>query len=150
MRPRPVEILLIDDDPVDVQLTTEQLAQSKLRNRVSWARDGVDALAFLRKEGEYADAATPDLILLDLNMPRMDGHQFLAEVKNDDEMASIPIVVVTTSDEDADIIESYRLHANAYVTKPIGLEQMSKVVRAIEGFWFEVVRLPSDRDRPGT
>ncbi len=86
---------------------------------------------------------TPDLILLDLNMPRMDGHQFLAEVKADPDLATIPIVVVTTSDEDADIVESYRLHANAYVTKPIGLEQMGKVVRAIEGFWFEVVRLPN-------
>ena len=148
MKPRPVEILLIDDDPVDVRLTTEQLAQSKLRNEVAWARDGVDALAYLRREGEYADVRRPDLVLLDLNMPRMDGHQFLAEVKNDPDLASIPIVVVTTSDEDADIVESYRLHANAYVTKPIGLEQMSKVVRAIEGFWFEVVRLPSDR--PGT
>ena len=86
----------------------------------------------------------PDLILLDLNMPRMDGHQFLAEIKNDPDLAPIPIVVVTTSDEDADIVESYRLHANAFVTKPIGLEQMGKVVRAIEGFWFEVVRLPSE------
>ncbi len=145
MTSRPVEILLIDDDPVDVRLTTEQLAQSKLRNEVAWAKDGVDALAYLRREGEYADVRRPDLILLDLNMPRMDGHQFLGEVKNDPDLASIPIVVVTTSDEDADILESYRLHANAYITKPIGLEQMSKVVRAIEGFWFEVVRLPSDR-----
>lgn len=145
MTTRPVQILLVDDDPVDVQLTKEQLAHSKLRNEVMWAKDGVDALAQLRHEGEYADTALPDLILLDLNMPRMDGHQFLNEVKNDPELAPIPIVVVTTSDEDADIVESYRLHANAYVTKPIGLEQMSKVVRAIEGFWFEVVRLPSDR-----
>ena len=145
MTPRTAEILLIDDDPVDVQLTTEQLADSKLRNRVTWAKDGVEALAMLRHEGEYADVPTPDLILLDLNMPRMDGHQFLAEVKGDPALAPIPIVVVTTSDEDADIVESYRLHANAYVTKPIGLEQMSKVVRAIEGFWFEVVRLPTER-----
>lgn len=148
MTARPVQILLVDDDPVDVQLTKEQLASSKLRNEVRWAKDGVDALAQLRHEGEHADSPTPDLILLDLNMPRMDGHQFLGEVKNDPQLASIPIVVVTTSDEDADIVESYRLHANAYVTKPIGLEQMSKVVRAIEGFWFEVVRLPSDR--PGS
>lgn len=144
MKPRPVEILLVDDDPVDVRLTTEQLANSKLRNRVAWAKDGVDALAYLRREGDYADAPRPDLILLDLNMPRMDGHQFLAEVKNDPTLSPIPIVVVTTSDEDADIVASYRLHANAFVTKPIGLEQMGKVVRAIEGFWFEVVRLPSE------
>ena len=145
MNARRAEILLIDDDPVDVKLTTEQLATSKLRNRVTWAKDGVEALAMLRKEGEHADVPTPDLILLDLNMPRMDGHQFLAEVKADPTLAMIPIVVVTTSDEDADIVESYRLHANAYVTKPIGLEQMGKVVRAIEGFWFEVVRLPNER-----
>ena len=147
MKPRPIEILLIDDDPVDVRLTTEQLAQGKLRNTVAWAKDGVEALAYLRREGEFADVRRPDLILLDLNMPRMDGHEFLAEVKNDPVLASIPIVVVTTSDEDADIVESYRLHANAYVTKPIGLEQMGAVVRAIEGFWFEVVRLPSERPR---
>ena len=145
MNARRAEILLIDDDPVDVKLTTEQLATSKLRNRVTWAKDGVEALAMLRNEGEHADVPTPDLILLDLNMPRMDGHQFLSEVKADPELAMIPIVVVTTSDEDADIVESYRLHANAYVTKPIGLEQMGKVVRAIEGFWFEVVRLPNER-----
>ena len=111
MNARPVEILLVDDDPVDVRLTTEQLADSKLRNRVAWAKDGVDALAYLRREGDYADASRPDLILLDLNMPRMDGHQFLNEVKNDPDLSAIPIVVVTTSDEDADIIESYRLHA---------------------------------------
>lgn len=145
MSARQVEILLIDDDPVDVRLTTEQLATSKLRNRVSWAKDGIQALQYLRREGEFADAPFPDLILLDLNMPRMDGHGFLAEVKNDPVLATIPIVVVTTSDADRDIIESYRLHANAYVTKPIGLEQMGKVVRAIEGFWFDVVRLPTGR-----
>lgn len=145
MSARQVEILLIDDDPVDVRLTTEQLATSKLRNRVSWAKDGIQALQYLRREGEFADAPFPDLILLDLNMPRMDGHAFLAEVKNDPVLATIPIVVVTTSDADRDITESYRLHANAYVTKPIGLEQMGKVVRAIEGFWFDVVRLPTGR-----
>lgn len=149
MNLRPIEILLIDDDPVDVRLTTEQLAASKLRNRVAWAKDGIDALAYLRREGDYADVATPDLILLDLNMPRMDGHEFLAEVKNDEHLSSIPIVVVTTSDEDADIIESYRLHANAFVTKPIGLGEMGKVVRAIEGFWLEVVRLPPDHGPGG-
>lgn len=150
MNARPIEILLVDDDPVDVRLTTEQLASSKLRNRVAWAKDGVDALAYLRREGEYADVSTPDLILLDLNMPRMDGHTFLTEVKNDEQLSSIPIVVVTTSDEDADVLESYRLHANAFVTKPIGLGEMGKVVRAIEGFWLEVVRLPPDnRSRSG-
>ena len=149
MNLRPIEILLVDDDPVDVRLTTDQLANSKLRNRVAWAKDGVDALAYLRREGDYADVATPDLILLDLNMPRMDGHEFLTEVKNDEQLSSIPIVVVTTSDEDADVLESYRLHANAFVTKPIGLGEMGKVVRAIEGFWLEVVRLPPDHGPGG-
>lgn len=145
MNARPIEILLIDDDPVDAMLTKELLAASKLRYNVTWAKDGVDALASLRREGDHALAATPDLILLDLNMPRMDGHRFLAEVKCDPALSSIPIVVVTTSEAEDDIAESYRLHANAYITKPIGLQEMSKVVRAIEGFWLDVVRLPHDQ-----
>jgi len=142
---RPIEILFVDDDPIDVRLTTEQLAKSKLHNRVAWAKDGIEALAYLRQEGEYAGVSRPDLILLDLNMPRMDGYQFLTEVKSDQELSSIPIVVLTTSDEEADILQSYRLHANAFVTKPVGLTEMGKVVGAIEGFWLEVVRLPLDR-----
>lgn len=139
---RPIQILLIDDDELDVRLTLEQFAQSKLRNTVSWAKDGVEALAHLRREPGYEDAARPDVILLDLNMPRMDGHQFLTEIKGDDDLSMIPVVVVTTSDEDTDVVQSYRLHASAYVTKPIGLDELAKVVRAIESFWFEVVRLP--------
>lgn len=138
----PIEILLVDDDPMDVRLTTEQLAQSKVRNTVHAVGDGQEALAYLRREGQYADAARPDVILLDLNMPVMTGHEFLAELRKDPQLHTIPVVVVTTSDEDEDIARSYELQANAYVTKPIGLDQLGRVVRAIEDFWFEVVRLP--------
>ena len=137
-----IEILLVDDDPLDVRLTTEQLAQSKVRNRVNSVGDGREALAYLRREGEYADASRPDVILLDLNMPIMTGHEFLEELKKDPSLRAIPVVVVTTSDEDEDIARSYDLQANAYVTKPIGLDQLARVVRAIEDFWFDVVRLP--------
>ena len=144
VRGRPIEILLVEDDPVDVRLTTQQLADSKVRNTVSVVGDGAEALAFLRREPPFEDVPRPDVILLDLNMPVMDGHQFLEVIKQDPVLVLIPVVVVTTSDEDEDIIRSYQLHANAFVTKPIGLDEFGKVVRAIEDFWFEVVRLPHD------
>lgn len=137
-----IEILLVDDDPLDVRLTTEQLAHSKVRNTVNSVGDGREALAYLRREGEHADATRPDVILLDLNMPVMTGHEFLAELKEDPTLRAIPVVVVTTSDEDEDIARSYDLQANAYITKPIGLDQLARVVRSIEDFWFDVVRLP--------
>lgn len=142
MTERAIEILLVDDDPLDVRLTTEQLAHSKVRNTVHAVGDGRQALAYLRGEGEHAAATRPDVILLDLNMPVMTGHEFLAELKADAELRRIPVVVVTTSDEDEDILRSYDLQANAYITKPIGLDQLARVVQAIEEFWFEVVRLP--------
>ena len=138
----PVEILLVDDDPMDVQLTIEQLSKSKVRNVVNAVGDGREALTYLRKEGDHADAVRPDVILLDLNMPVMTGHELLEELKADPDLRRIPVVVVTTSDEDEDIARSYDLQANAYITKPIGLDQLGRVVRAIEDFWFEVVRLP--------
>lgn len=138
----PIEILLVDDDPMDVRLTSEQLSRSKVRNVVHAVGNGSEALAFLRREGEHESARRPDVILLDLNMPVMTGHEFLEELKDDPELRSIPVVVVTTSDEDEDIARSYELQASAYVTKPIGLEQLARMVRAIEDFWFEVVRLP--------
>ena len=141
-RTRAIEILLVDDDPADVMLTTRQLQASKVRNHVHAVTDGREALSFLRGEDQHADAPRPDVILLDLNMPVMDGHEFLRQMKADDELQSIPVVVLTTSDEEADILRSYELHANAFVTKPVGLEEMGRVVRAIEDFWFEVVRLP--------
>lgn len=138
----PIRILLVDDDPMDVRLTTEALSRSKVRNDVHAVGDGQEALAYLRQEGEYADAHRPDVILLDLNMPVMSGHEMLEELKQDPALKSIPVVVVTTSDEDEDIARSYELQASAFVTKPIGLDQLGRVVRAIEDFWFEVVRLP--------
>lgn len=138
----PIEILLVDDDPLDIRLTAEQLAKSKVRNHVEAVGDGQEALAYLRREGEHAEAKRPDVILLDLNMPVMSGHELLEELKDDPELKSIPVVVVTTSDEDEDIARSYELQASAYITKPIGLDQLARVVRAIEDFWFEVVRLP--------
>lgn len=138
----PIEILLVDDDPMDVRLTTEALSRSKVRNVIHDVGDGRQALAYLRREGDHADATRPDVILLDLNMPVMSGHEFLAELKADEALRQIPVVVVTTSDEDEDIARSYDLQASAFVTKPIGLDQLARVVRAIEDFWFEVVRLP--------
>lgn len=138
----PIEILLVDDDPMDVRLTTEQFAQSKIRNRIHAVGDGKEALAYLRGETEGVTTRRPDVILLDLNMPIMTGHEFLEVLKSDPDLRAIPVVVITTSDEDEDIARSYELQANAFVTKPIGLDQMGRVVRAIEDFWFEVVRLP--------
>ena len=138
---RPVEILLVDDDVVDVRFTTDLLAEAKLANRVEVVHDGVDALDYLRAAAR-GEAVRPDVILLDLNMPRMDGHELLSIVKQEPELAAIPVVVMTTSSEEADVLRSYQLHANAYVTKPLGLEQFAEVVRSIESFWFQIVQLP--------
>jgi CheY-like chemotaxis protein len=142
--PRPVEILLVEDNPGDVRLTQEALHESKLRNNLSVARDGVEALAFLRREGSYAGAPRPDLILLDLNLPRKDGREVLAEVKSDPALRTIPVVVLTTSKAEQDVVQSYNLHANCYVTKPVDLEQFITVVQSIEGFWFSIVTLPPE------
>lgn len=140
---RPIEILLVDDDADDIGFTLDLLRKSKVANRVHTARDGVEALEHLRA-GSGPDAAVPrpDVLLLDLNMPRMDGHELLDVIKRDEELATIPVVVMTTSSEEADILRSYQLHANAYVTKPIGLEQFADIVRSIETFWFQIVKLP--------
>lgn len=137
-----IEILLVEDSPGDVRLTQEALADAKIRNRLSVVNDGIEALAFLQGTGEYQDVPRPDLILLDLNMPRMDGREFLATVKNDDRLKTIPIVVLTTSAADADILKSYELHASCYITKPVDLEQFITVVAGIEEFWFSIVKLP--------
>lgn len=139
---RPVEILLVEDNPGDVRLTSEALKEGKVRNRLYVAQDGVDALAFLRREGEYADAVRPDLILLDLNMPRMDGREVLAQIKDDEELKRIPVVILTTSKAEEDVMRSYNLHANCYITKPVDLDQFLDVVKAIEGFWMTIVKLP--------
>jgi CheY-like chemotaxis protein len=139
---RPVEILLVEDNPGDVRLTQEALREGKARNNLSVAADGVEALAFLRREGPYADAPRPDLVLLDLNLPKKDGREVLAEIKADDDLRTIPVVILTTSKADEDIVRSYNLHANCYVTKPVDLDQFITVVKSIEDFWLTIVALP--------
>lgn len=137
-----VEILLVEDNPGDVRLTVEAFKEEKLRNNVSVVEDGVKALAFLRRESKYASAPRPDLILLDLNLPEKDGREVLAEIKADEYLKHIPVVVLTTSEAEEDIIKTYNLHANCYITKPVDLEQFIKVVKSIEDFWFTIVKLP--------
>jgi CheY-like chemotaxis protein len=138
----PVEILLVEDNPGDVRLAREGLSECKIRNNLNVVGDGVKAMAFLRRQGEYAKAPRPDLVLLDLNLPRKDGREVLCEVKGDASLRTIPVVVLTTSKAEEDILKSYSLHANCYVTKPMGLEQFLDVVRSIEDFWFTIVKLP--------
>lgn len=139
----PVEILLVEDNPGDVRLTQEALREGKIRNSLTVAKDGVEALAILRREGRHASAARPDLILLDLNLPRKDGREVLAEIKSDEALRRIPVVVLTTSKAEEDILRTYDLHANCYISKPVDLEQFITVVKSIDDFWFTVVKLPS-------
>jgi CheY-like chemotaxis protein len=141
---RPVEILLVEDNPGDVGLTRETLKDSKLLNHISVVDDGVKAMAFLRLEGKYAKATRPDLILLDLNLPRKDGRQVLAEIKTNEQLRRIPVVVLTTSSAEQDILQTYNLHANCFITKPVDLDQFTAVVKAIEEFWFTIVKLPPE------
>jgi CheY-like chemotaxis protein len=138
----PIEIMLVEDNPGDVRLTTEALRDAKVRNHLTVAPDGVEALAMLRKEGRYAAVPRPDLILLDLNLPKKGGREVLEEIKRDDALKHIPVVILTTSQAELDIVETYRLQANAYVTKPVDLEQFLRVIQTIEQFWLEIVRLP--------
>ncbi len=145
MECKAAEILLVEDDPGDVDLTRETMAETKVMIHLHVVGDGLEALAFLRREGEYAHAPRPDLILLDLNLPRMDGRTFLGEIRADDKFKSIPVVVLTTSRAEEDIIKSYRLGANCYITKPVGLAEFARVVNAIEDFWFTIVRLPQEK-----
>jgi len=139
----PVEILLVEDNPGDVRLAREGLSECKIRNNLHVVDDGVKAMAFLRRQDEYARAPRPDIVLLDLNLPRKDGREVLREVKEDENLRTIPVVVLTTSKAEEDILKSYSLHANCYVTKPMGLQQFLDVVRSIEDFWFTIVKLPS-------
>jgi CheY-like chemotaxis protein len=141
---RPIEILLVEDNPGDVRLAQEGMKEGKIINNLSVVTDGVEAMAFLRREGKYADAPRPDLILLDLNLPRKNGRQVLEEVKSDPELLRIPVVVLTMSKADEDILRTYDLHANCYVVKPIDLDQFMHVVQGIENFWFSVVQLPTN------
>lgn len=141
---RPVEILLVEDNPGDVRLTREALRDAKVRNNMVVAHDGVEALAYLKREGQYADAVQPDLILLDLNLPRMNGFEVLDVIKMDSNLKRIPVVILTTSQAEQDIVRGYNLHANAYVTKPVDLDQFIKVIKSIENFWLEIVKLPGE------
>jgi CheY-like chemotaxis protein len=144
---RPIEVLLVEDDPGDILLTREAFDLNKVHNRLNVVNDGEQAMAFLRREGAYADAPRPDLILLDLNLPRMSGTEVLREVKADAVLRTIPVVVLTTSEAEEDILRSYRLHANAYVTKPVDFEQFIRVVRQIDDFFVTVVKLPAQGQR---
>ncbi len=144
---RPIEILLVEDNPGDVRLTIELFKECRIKNRMSVVNDGVEAMAFLRREGEYADAPRPDMILLDLNLPRMDGREVLAEVKRDDMLKRIPVVVLTISKAEEDILKTYDSHANCFITKPVNLDQFIKVVQSIEDFWLSIVKLPSNGKR---
>jgi CheY-like chemotaxis protein len=137
-----IEVLLVEDDPGDVLMTQEAFTEHKIRNNLTVVNDGVEALAYLRREGAYEGVTRPDLILLDLNLPRKDGREVLAEIKADPDLSLIPVVVLTTSGARDDVVGSYRLHANAYVTKPVDFEQFVGVVRQIDDFFIGVVRLP--------
>jgi len=137
-----IEILLIEDNPGDVDLAREALEAGKISNHLSVVGDGEEAMAFLRRQGKHAGALRPDMVLLDLNLPKKDGREVLAEIKADEDLKRIPVVVLTTSRAEADIVKTYNLHANCYITKPIDLNQFIKVVHAIEEFWFTIVKLP--------
>ncbi len=138
---KPIEILLVEDNPGDVRLTKEALKDARVANNLHVTMDGVEALAFLRKQGRHASAPRPDLILLDLNLPKKNGREVLEEIKAEDALRHIPVVILTTSQAEQDVVESYRLRANAYVTKPVDLDQFLKVVGSIEQFWLEIVKL---------
>lgn len=140
----PIEILLVEDNPGDVRLTQEVLREGRIRNVLNVVSDGVEALDFLYRRGAYADSRPQDLILLDLNLPKMNGREVLAEIKQDPELRKIPVVVLTTSSAEADVLSAYDLHANCYITKPVDLDQFVNVVRSIEDFWLAIVRLPRE------
>ncbi len=138
----PVEILLVEDNPGDARLAQEALKDSKMKNNLYIVYDGIDAMNFLRKAGKYSDAVTPDLVLLDLNLPLKNGKEVLEEIKSDDDLKRIPVVILTTSKSEEDILKSYNLHANCFITKPIDLNQFVKVIKSIESFWLSIVKLP--------
>jgi chemotaxis family two-component system response regulator Rcp1 len=144
LKTKPIDILLVEDNPGDVRLTREALKEGKVLNTIHVVGDGIEALEFLRHEGKYAKAIHPDIILLDLNLPRMDGRELLAKIKSDPKLRRIPVVILTTSKAEEDIIKSYDLHANCYITKPVDLDQFITVVKSVEEFWFTIVKLPPD------
>jgi CheY-like chemotaxis protein len=140
---RQVEFLLAEDNPGDVRLTLEAMRESKIRNNINVVPDGMEAMAFLRKQGKYADVPTPDVVLLDLNLPKKNGCEVLADIKSDPKLKRIPVVIITSSEAEQDILRTYDLHANCYVTKPVDLDQFIKVIQSIESFWLTIVKLPS-------
>lgn len=139
-----IEILLVEDSPGDVRLTIEAFKDSKLNNNLNVVGDGVEAMAYLRREGAYKHATRPDLVLLDLNLPKKDGREVLEEIKSDEDLRRIPVVILTTSDDERDILATYNLHANCYITKPVDLSQFISIVRSIQNFWFSIVKLPPE------
>src|SRR4051794_21795865 len=143
MRGEPIEILLVEDSPDDAALTIDALQNGRVQNRITVVEDGVEAMAYLRRQGRYGDAVLPDLILLDLNLPRKNGREVLAEVKQDPDLRRIPVVVMTSSDDEKDILAAYNLYVNCYITKPVDLDQFIGVVKSIEHFWFNIVKLPA-------
>lgn len=138
----PIQILLVEDSPGDVSLTRHALKQAKVANELHVVGDGEEAMAYLRRQPPFEDASRPELVLLDLNLPLKDGREVLAEMKQDEDLATIPVVILTTSSDEADVLRAYQLHANSYVTKPVDLTQFLEAVRSIEGFWLSIVRLP--------
>jgi two-component system response regulator len=141
----PIEVLLVEDSAGDVRLTREAFKDAKVHINLHVASDGIEAMAFLKREDQYAAVPRPDLILLDLNLPRKDGREVLEEIKEDPLLKSIPVVILTTSASDIDILRSYRLHANCYITKPVGLDGFLEVIKSIDSFWLSVVQLPRDQ-----
>jgi len=144
---KPLEILLVEDNPGDVRLTREAMKEGKVLDQLNVVMDGVEAMAYLRTEGKYKDATRPDLVLLDLNLPKKNGREVLQEIKEDPDLKRIPVVVLTISKNEQDILRSYDLHANCYIRKPVDLEQFMSVVKAVEDFWFTVVKLPPNGER---
>lgn len=142
---RKAEILLVEDNPADIELTRESLDEARVLSNLHVARDGVEAMEFLNREGDRADAPVPDLVLLDLNLPRKDGRDVLLECKEDEELRKIPVVVLTSSEAESDVLKAYDLHANSYVVKPVGLDEFVEMMRQIGGFWLRIVKLPVDR-----
>ncbi|MBU4277575.1 MAG: response regulator [Proteobacteria bacterium] len=142
---KPVNILLVEDNPGDARLAQEALKENKVANTLHWVDDGVKALEFLRQQGPYADAPRPDVILLDLNLPRKDGREVLAEIKDDPDLKRIPVVVLTVSQAEEDILRTYDLHANCYITKPLDLDRFLEVVQQVENFWLTIVKLPNQQ-----
>ena len=140
---RPIEILLVEDNPADVRLIIEAFKEGKVNNNLNIVEDGVEAMFYLHREGKYADVSRPDIVLLDLNLPKKDGREVLAEIKNDPCFKKIPVIVLTTSQTELDVLKSYELNANCYVSKPVEFERFLNVIKSIEDFWLNIVKLPS-------